>query len=137
MIYFGIDSGKTTGVAYLNGDEDDYDCAQFENPLHALNWILDIIERLEDSGPISYNVVVERYVGGGSMTKDGINTLEIVGFFTYYFKYFHGLDVIRPTSQQRLSGLTRATELAKWAEIEGPHSWDALAHTIVQQRING
>jgi hypothetical protein len=129
MIYFGIDPGKTTGVAFLNTEDDDFDCAQFENPLHALNWLEDGIERVQADGPKSYNVVVERFVGGGSMTKDGIHTLEVVGFFTYYFKYFHGVEVVRPTSQQRLSGLPKATELAKWAEIEGP--------TIVQARING
>jgi hypothetical protein len=126
-----FDPGRTIGVAHWYPEQGEWDAWQTKDPFEALEWV----RRKIFNYPMSpFSLTVEKYAGGGYKTNDGIYTTELVGFFKYYFEFYFATKVRLPLSQQRLSGLETATKWAKSMDIEGPHSWDALAHTIVDAR---
>ena len=75
--------------------------------------------------------IVENYLSAGHLTKEAMHTIKLVGFFEFHIDRMWG-DVVLAPPQRRLSGVAKARTLAR--DIEGPHSWDALAHAIVAAR---
>lgn len=128
-VIYGIDPGRTIGVSRVDTEYKLYDAMQTKDPKEALYWIHESL--------MSKDIIaLEKFVGGGYLTKDGIYTIELVGWFRYHFQY-KGYLVVERTSQQRLSGLSEAKKIAQAKAIPGPHSWDALAHAIVNAREYG
>lgn len=136
--FLAFDPGKTVGVGYWHPAAGIFDAIQTKDPFEALRWGR---RKLFNNPMLPAGVTVEKYAGGGYKTSDGIYTTEIVGFYTYWFKFYFAdnlesgrLELRTPISQQRLSGLDTAMKWAQSMEIPGPHSWDALAHALVHAR---
>lgn len=126
-VFYGIDPGRTIGVGRYDPINKLYAAFQEKEPGEVMYWIKESISPQDV-------VVLEKFVGGGYLTKDGIYTIELVGWFKYQLEW-EGYKVITATSQQRLSGLSEAKKLMQAQGVEGPHSWDALSHAIVHARV--
>ncbi len=120
-----VDPGVTIGLAWLDGSE--FDAFQTKDIFQATYWLRNIY--LGDD-PV---FVVENYLSSGHLTKEAFATIKLVGFFQYWLQEDFGTVVLAPP-QSRLSGLPAAKKMAETRGIEGPHSWDALAHAVVAAR---
>lgn len=129
MHFLAVDPGKTIGLAYWHPISETWEVTQLKDPYEAMEWLEARILRFVFG---EYLVSVEKFAGGGYKTAEGTYTAELVGFFSRYIEYTYNTTVRTPISQQRLSGMGRAKQLA--GDEPGPHSHDALAHAIVHAR---
>jgi len=124
-----IDPGYTNGVASLYMPENKgtpvWSAWQTDSVYDTIDWVDVYVEE----GP--YNILlVEDFVGAGVLTKEAKETIRRLGFFDLSHRYHPYLSVECPTPQKRLCRLELATMLCNSRDIEGPHSWDALAHIL-------
>ncbi len=120
-----IDPGMTIGLAWLDGNE--FDAWQTKDIFQATYWLKNL--HIDDRTVF----IVENYLSSGHLTKEAFATIKLVGFFQYWLQDGFGRVVLAPP-QGRLSGLPAARKMAEARGIEGPHSWDALAHAVVAAR---
>ena len=120
-----VDPGMTIGLAWLDGNE--FDAWQTKDIFQATHWFRSLYT---DDDTV---FVVENYLSSGHLTKEAFATIKLVGFFQYWLQDQFDTVVLAPP-QSRLSGLPAARKMADTLEIEGPHSWDALAHAVVAAR---
>lgn len=129
MRIFGIDPGYTIGVAWYDPDSKDFGAMQTKWPQMARLWLQENV-----TAHAELNVfLVEDYLSAGHLTKEAKHTVKLVGFFEHYLEYNWSTVKLVPP-QKRLSGVSQAVKWASERGIEGPHSWDALAHAIVAAR---
>lgn len=128
MRVIAIDPGLTIGLAWYDTASRDFEAWQTAKPYEAATWIQNATK-----GVLNVKYVVENYLSAGHLTKEAKETIKLVGFFEYWIGYQLG-DVILAPPQKRLSGVTAAKKMAERENIEGPHSWDALAHALVAAR---
>lgn len=130
-----IDPGLTIGLAHVNvvnssNSNPAWDAWQTESIHEAESW-------LEDHEDWNSNILlVEDYVGSGALTKEAKQTIMRLGYFILSYEGAYAFSVEHPVPQKRKSCVTLAMELATSRNIEGPHSWDALAHILAWMKRN-
>lgn len=138
-IYFAVDPGITTGVAWYLPDPGVGKAYESTDPQTIIHWIQDELAYMVDrniSPSWESHFTVEAFNGGGYRTTDAIQTLELVGFFYHTFagSWDAGYDNVRKVgSSQRMSGMREAQRILGPTGTP-PHRWDALAHSVVHSR---
>ena len=131
MNIIAVDPGLTIGLARVDTYNADWDAWQTTDVHEAELWIDNRIS-WDDNNVL----LIEDYISGGHLTKEAKTTLLSLGFF--YWRYSKGAwySVETPVPQKRKSRVGRATELGEARNVEGPHSWDALAHILAYMYRN-
>ena len=129
MRLIAVDPGLTTGLAYYNTNVGDFHAFQTQSVVEAENWIVD---RWSWTEPDVF--IVEDFISAGHLTKQAKHTIKLLGYFEYWFRSDHEKKVVIQVPQKRLSSVEEATKMCMNKAIEGPHSWDALAHALAYAR---
>jgi hypothetical protein len=130
MRIIAVDPGLTIGLAWYDSVKQVWEVAQVSDSIGAMEWIE---ERTFDLDVL----LVENYLSAGSLTKEAMTTIKLVGFFEHHARYMDwGFALVPP--QKRLSGVGEATRMigpaAKDMHRGGRDAIAALAHAIVYAR---
>lgn len=142
MDIFGIDPGLTIGYAWirLNFTSDSsyntfsvMNMGQTDKAQVVLSNYADMLAHGPSftKGHIPY-VIIEDFLSAGPLTKEGKQTIKYIGYFENTLA-----NPWLKTPQSRLSAVPLATSIGEELKVAGPHSYDALAHCIVQARKEG
>lgn len=126
-----IDPGLTIGLAEFGVSDNGWfawSATQTPDIMEALDWC-------KERRYIGSTVVIEDYISAGHLTKEAKETIKRLGFLQWSLEYTT-FEVELATPQKRKAHVKEATTLCGTREIEGPHSWDAMAHALAWMRRN-
>lgn len=133
MRIYSIDPGLTIGYAWYDTETKHFDALQTSDP-HKIIQFMDLeVDTLRDN-----IFIVENYISAGTLTKEAMTTIKLVGFFELYIDRMYG-DVTLQAPQKRLSGVARAVQMIgdgplKMMHRNGRDAVAALAHALVAAR---
>lgn len=129
MRVIAVDPGETIGMAYFDSETDDFEVEQVNDTSEA-------IVTYHDWGyehGIDFEII-ENYVGSGHLSKEGKQTIMVLGLFHLGY----GLQLV--PSQARLAYVDYATMLigddARHMHRNGRDAIAALAHAIAYAKGN-
>ncbi len=132
MRIFAIDPGLTIGYAWYDPETEEFEAGQSPSHLHVIEWLE------AQAGWDGGTFIVENYQSAGSLTKEAMITIKLVGYFEFYLDRMWGEVTLAPP-QRRLSGVTQAERLLGGEAMSTMHrngrdAVAALAHAIVAAR---
>lgn len=133
MRIYAIDPGLTIGYAWYDTETNHFAVDQTHNH----NNIIELMDLEVDT--LKDNIfIVENYISAGTLTKEAMTTIKLVGFFELYIDRMWG-EVTLQAPQKRLSGVARAVQMIgdgplKMMHRNGRDAVAALAHALVAAR---
>ena len=134
MRIYAVDPGLTIGYAWYDPETEEFEAGQSSDHKYVMHWL----EWKARHEPPSAKYIVENYQSAGSLTKEAMTTIKLVGFFEFQIDREWG-DVTLAPPQRRLSGVAQAERLLGGEAMSTMHrngrdAVAALAHAIVAAR---